>query len=273
MKRFSICFLFILSVYPCAAFGQGTPSSTGEIYGTVYQVDPELPVGSVQIRIVETNQRARTDQNGEFRFPNLSPGQYTLTTSASGYQPPEDVVVTVELGETTQLKIYLEQVAVELDEVEVTGERAASPVGMQTLSASEIQRVPGSTGDALRALQALPSVGVANDFSGALYIRGGSDEDNLYYFDRVPIGYPYHFGGIVSSLSSEIIERIDVYAGGYGAEFGVDSQAVIDIYSRNRNTDGFRAKLNLKCSLLRRVVGGKNQRSRVLVFCRTTKLH
>ena len=160
-------------------------------------------------------------------------------------------------GETTELKIYLEQVAIELREVEVTGERAASPVGKQTLSASEIQRVPGSTGDALRALQALPSVGVANDFSGALYIRGGSDEDNLYYFDRVPIGYPYHFGGIVSSLSSEVIERIDVYAGGYGAEFGVDSQAVIDIYSRNRNTDGFRAKLNLNVLYSEGLLEGK----------------
>ena len=105
--------------------------------------------------------------------------------------------------------------------------------------------MPGTAGDALRALQSLPAVGVANDFSGALYIRGGSDEDNLYYFDRVPIGYPYHFGGIVSSLSSEVIDRIDVYAGGYGAEFGVDSQAVIDIYSQNKNTDGFGGTFNL----------------------------
>ena len=114
MKKFLICFLFVLSVYPCVAFGQGAPSSTGEIYGTVYQVNPEQPVASVQIRIVETNQRARTDQNGEFRFPNLSPGQYTLTASASGYQLPEDVVVTIKPGETTELQIYLEQVAVEL---------------------------------------------------------------------------------------------------------------------------------------------------------------
>ena len=257
MRRFSIYFVLILFTYPCAAFGQGAPSSTGEIYGTVYQVNPEQPVASAQIRIIETNQRTTTDQNGEFRFSNLPTGRYTLTTSASGYQPPADVVVTIEPGETTELKIYLEQVTVELDEVEVTGERAASPVGRQTLSSSEIQRVPGSTGDALRALQALPSVGVANDFSGALYIRGGSDEDNLYYFDRVPIGYPYHFGGIVSSLSSEVIERIDVYAGGYGAEFGVDSQAVIDIYSRNKNKDGFRAKLNLNVLYSEGLLEGK----------------
>ena len=257
MRRFSICFLLILFTYPCAAFGQQNPSNTGEIYGIVYQGDPEQPVASAQIRIVETNQRTTTDQNGEFRFRNLPAGTYTLTTSASGYNPPADIVVTIEPVETTELKIYLEQIAVELDEVEVTGERAASPVGRQTLSSSEIQRVPGSTGDALRALQALPSVGVANDFSGALYIRGGSDQDNLYYFDRVPIGYPYHFGGIVSSLSSEIIDRIDVYAGGYGAEFGVDSQAVIDIYSRNKNTDGFRAKFNLNVLYSEGLLEGK----------------
>ena len=257
MKRFSIYFLFILSIYPVAAFGQQRPNPTGEIYGTVYQVDPEQPIASVQIRIVETNQRARTDPNGEFRFRDLPAGKYTLTASASGYRLPEDVVVTIEPGETTQLKIYLEQIAVELDEVEVTGERAASPVGRQSLRGSEIQRVPGSTGDALRALQALPSIGVANDFSGALYIRGGSDEDNLYYFDRVPIGYPYHFGGIVSSLSSEIIERIDVYAGGYGAEFGVDSQAVIDIYSRNKSIDSFRAKFNLNVLYSEGLLEGK----------------
>ena len=257
MKRFSIYVLLILFIYPGAAFGQQAPSSTGEIYGTVYQVDPEQPVASAQIRIVETNQRATTDQNGEFRFRNLPAGTYTLTASASGYNPPADVVVTIEPGKTTQLKIYLEQIAVELREVEVTGERAVAPVGRQSLRGSEIQRVPGSVGDALRALQALPSIGVANDFSGALYIRGGSDEDNLYYFDRVPIGYPYHFGGIVSSLSSEVIERIDVYAGGYGAEFGVDSQAVVDIYSRNKNTDGFRAKFNLNVLYSEGLLEGK----------------
>ncbi len=245
MKKFSICFLFILSIYPIPAFGQQLPAPTGEIYGIVSQKDIEQRVESAQIRIVGTNQFATTDPNGEFRFRDLPAGDYTLTASATDYRLLTGIAVTVKPGETTELNIALERVTVLLDEVEVTEERAAAPVGKQTLGASEIKRVPGAVGDALRALQSLPSVGVANDFSGALYIRGGSDDDNLYYFDRVPIGYPYHFGGIVSSLSSEVIERIDVYAGGYGAEFGVGSQAVIDIYSRNKNTDGFRTKLNL----------------------------
>ena len=257
MKKLSIYFLFILSIYPVTAFGQQPPNGVGEIYGTVFQKDLEQRVASAQIRIAGTNQRTTTDPNGEFRFRDLPAGKYTLTASASDYRLLTDIAVTVEPGETTQLKIYLERVTVLLDEVEVKGERAASPVGRQSLRGSEIQRVPGAVGDALRALQALPSIGVANDFSGALYIRGGSDEDNLYYFDRVPIGYPYHFGGIVSSLSSEVIERIDVYAGGYGAEFGVDSQAVIDIYSRKKNIDGFRAKFNLNVLYSEGLLEGK----------------
>ena len=107
MKKCSIFLVLILFTYPCVAFGQETPSSTGEIYGTVYQVDPEQLVASLQIRIVETNQRATTDQNGEFRFRNLPAGQYTLTTSVSDYRLPEDVVVTIEPGETTNLKFTL----------------------------------------------------------------------------------------------------------------------------------------------------------------------
>ena len=246
MKQLSIYLLFILSIQTyTTAIGQQPDLPTGEIFGTVFQEGLKQPVASAIIRIVETGARITTDSAGEFRFRNLPPGEYTLAATASGYLSARGVAVTVNPGDTAQVEIYLEADTVLLDEVEVTTDRPASTVGRESLGGSEIQRVPGAIGDSLRALQALPSVGVANDFSGALYIRGGSDEDNLYYFDRVPIGYPYHFGGIVSSLSSEVIERIDVYAGGYGAEFGVDSQAVIDIFSRDENTDGFRSKFNI----------------------------
>lgn len=257
MKQLCAFFLFVLCLFPCIGSGQEPSIQTGEIRGIVYQKKLQQPVTSAQIRIVETNQRVPTDANGEFYYRSLTPGTYTLTAYAPGYISSTGVTVTVAPEEIVRVEIYLERVVVPLDEVEVTGERDLPSVGRQSLEGSAIQRVPGAAGDALRALQALPAVGVANDFSGALYIRGGSDEDNLYYFDRVPIGYPYHFGGIVSSLSSEIIERIDVYPGGYGAEFGVDSQAVIDIYSRDKNTDGFGSKFNLNLLYSEGLLEGK----------------
>ena len=73
----------------------------------------------------------------------------------------------------------------------------------------------------------------------------------------MPVGYPYHFGGLVSSLSSEIIDRIVVYPGGYGAEFGVDSQAVIDIYSKNDSPADLRGKFNLNLLYSEGLLQGK----------------
>ena len=114
-----------------------------------------------------------------------------------------------------------------------------------TLGGRFIRSATGSGGDPLRVLNYLPSIGVLNDFVGVLSVRGGGPEDNLYYFDRLPLGYPYHLHGIVSTVNADVIENIDVYPGGYGAEFGADSQAVIDIHSRTKTDTRLGGTLNV----------------------------
>lgn len=118
-----------------------------------------------------------------------------------------------------------------LPEIKVEVERLKKRP-QRTLSGDLLRQAPGSAGDPLRGIARLPSVGTVNDFMGVLSIRGGAPGDNLYYFDRLPLGYPYHLLGIVSVMSSETIGKVDVHPGGFGAEFGTDSQAVIDIHSR-----------------------------------------
>ena len=118
-----------------------------------------------------------------------------------------------------------------LPEIKVETERFKNRP-QRTLSGDLLRRTPGSAGDPIRGISRLPSVGTVNDLFGALSVRGGAPGDNLYYFDRLPLGYPYHLLGIVSVVSSEVIGKIDVHPGGFGAEFGADSQAVIDIHSR-----------------------------------------
>ena len=121
-----------------------------------------------------------------------------------------------------------------LKEIRVEAERLEKRP-RQTLSGDLLRRATGSAGDPIRGIARLPSVGTVNDFMGVLSIRGGAPGDNLYYFDRLPLGYPYHLLGIVSVVSSEVIGKVDVHPGGFGAEFGADSQAVIDIHSRPKN--------------------------------------
>ncbi len=250
MKYF-ICLLMVL-IIPAAAFSQ-----TGAIEGTVYSRGTDEPLAGAEVYIIELDKRLKTDENGKFSFKEIPEGKYTLSISAPNSESSEETTITVEEGKILTPNIFVSTVAYELEKVEVKTKRDPKTIIKKSIQSEEITRIPGTAGDALRALPAIPGIGVANDFSGALYIRGGSDEDNLYYFDRVPVGYPYHFGGLVSSLSSEIIDRIDVYAGGYGVEYGVDSQAVIDIYSQDSSPESLRGKFNLNLLYSEGLLQGK----------------
>ena len=107
-------------------------------------------------------------------------------------------------------------------------------VSRKKIRGSELIRIPGVGRDALKGLTTLPSIGIPNDLFGILYIRGSAPGETLIYLDRTPLGYPFHYGGLFSTINSDSIEDIQIYAGGYGAEFGLDSQSVIDIRSRER---------------------------------------
>ncbi|MDE0634222.1 MAG: TonB-dependent receptor [Candidatus Poribacteria bacterium] len=250
MKSF-ICLLIVLMI-PTIAFSQ-----TGSIDGTVYSRNTDEPLAGAEVYIIELDKRLKTDENGKFSFKEIPAGEYTLSISFPNTELTEKTAIVVEDGKVLTSNIYVSASAYQLERVEVKTKRDPKTIIKKSIESEEITRIPGTAGDALRALPAIPGIGVANDFSGALYIRGGSDEDNLYYFDRVPVGYPYHFGGLVSSLSSEIIDRIDVYAGGYGVEYGVDSQAVIDIYSQNSSPENLRGKFNLNLLYSEGLLQGK----------------
>ena len=144
--------------------------------------------------------------------------------SAFGQTDAGDVPASdAENDEASQPVVTMEAITVETERLKTSPQ--------YTLRGDLLRRMTGSGGDPIRGIARLPSVGTVNDFMGVLSIRGGAPGDNLYYFDRLPLGYPYHLLGIVSVVSSEAIGKVDVHPGGFGAEFGADSQAVIDIHS------------------------------------------
>lgn len=159
-------------------------------------------------------------------------------------------------GEATILDSSLESDVLELGEIVVRSKRVAPIQSKITLTNPEISRIPGTGGDALWAIQTLPGISTNGDFSGQLYVRGGGPADNSFYFDRVMLFYPYHFGGFSSTLNSEIIRQVDVYAGGFDAEYG-DAQAIIDISSRNGKMETLSSTLDINMLMAEGLVEGK----------------
>ena len=231
MKLRFVRVLAVFIIMPLSAFAQ-----TGDIQGTVYQRSTGKPLAGVQVRITETDQHQKTDENGGFNFTELSEGTYVLIITHPSEATSTEVSIDINRGDTTKVKIHL-GTAFKLETIIVEGKRLPPTVSRTEVRGSELLRIPGTTNDALKGLTTLPSIGIPNDYFGILYIRGSGPGDTLYYFDRTPLGYPFHYGGLASTLSTHILDNVRIYAGGYGAEFGLDSQTVLDIRSRSQ-TDG-----------------------------------
>ena len=239
MKPHFAIVLFAFITMPLSVLAQ-----TGDIQGTVYQRSTGKSLASADVRITETNQHQKTDENGIFRFTELPEGTYTFVVTHPAEATPTKVSVDISSGDTTEVKIHL-GAAFKLETVVVEGKRLPPTISRTEIRGSELLRIPGTLNDTLKGLMTLPSIGIPNDYFGALYIRGSEPGSNLYYLDRTPLGYPFHWGGLLSTISSETLEKIDIYAGGYGAEFGLDSQAVLDIYARDSIAERLDGKFNL----------------------------
>ncbi|MDE0325259.1 MAG: TonB-dependent receptor [Candidatus Poribacteria bacterium] len=226
LKFVIILFAFITMSMPVLA-------QTGDVQGTVYQQSTGKSLAAADVRITETDQSQKTDENGIFRFTELPEGTYTFVVTHPLEPQPTEISVDISSGDTIEVKIHLGP-AFKLETVVVEGRRLPPTVSRTEIRGSELLRIPGTTNDALKGLMTLPSIGIPNDYLGILYIRGSGPSDTIYYLDRTPFGYPFHYGGLVSTINSDIIEDIHIYAGGYGAEFGLDSQTVLDIRSRDR---------------------------------------
>jgi len=218
-----------------------TLAHAGEIDGTIYEAGQEI--GGVLVTLA--NQTATTDVEGRFVLEDVPPGNHLLRIAHPDGKRVEQVPITVLSDACTPFTFDFSAAALVLDEVIVPGSRQPPTPSKQTILGSEIQRVTGAAHDVLHSLQILPGVTSPAELNAVLCIRGGGPFDNAYYFDRIYLSSPYHFLGVLTTVSSEIIESVDVHAGGFGAEFGANAQAVIDIHARQAKRERFSLTSNV----------------------------
>ena len=187
---------------------------------------------------------AVTGRGGLYQFVRLAPGRYVLQASFVGYETFTNTLDLAE-GEVRTVNVRLAPGAADLDEVLVQGERlegmARVTAGQQTIRSEEIELVPTPdvAGDLASYLTTLPGVVSTGDRGGQLFIRGGEPSQNLVLLDGMTLYQPFHLVGFYSAFPSSILQRADVYAGGYGARFGERISSVIDVWAREGNKRRF----------------------------------
>ena len=135
--------------------------------------------------------------SGQYNFLNLSPGTYSLSSSAKGFSTSVQSHIVVGVGSVVALSIILQPGGVE-QTVTVTGnganvETQTSDVGT-VITPQEIKDLPVSlTADSRNPLSfVLLAPGVSSSSPGAspdyrLHISGASSYSNEVYLDGIPI--------------------------------------------------------------------------------------
>ncbi|ERM82865.1 ferric aerobactin receptor [Rhodonellum psychrophilum GCM71 = DSM 17998] len=210
-----ICLLFV----SFQILGQG-----GVISGRVFNPINNDPIPFANILVLDTELGTVSDENGNYRLENITPGLYNVRASFVGFRSKTTFEVQVTLAKSVQLDFGLLEEASELGEVLVSSEFTRSeetPLSVRKLNANEIERYPGGNRDISRVIQSLPGVASTASFRNDIIIRGGAPSENKFYIDEIEVPVINHFatqgssGGPVGILNVNLIKNVDLITGGF----------------------------------------------------------
>lgn len=234
MKQISIILLFIVAltirgvaadVVTLSGYLKDKSNGEGLIGATVYI--PQLKTGAI---------------SNSYGFYSISVpgGKYSVTFSFIGYQSqtPE-----IDLTQSKQLNIMLEEDARQIDEVVVTGEKKDRNVenlqmSMEKVQVKMLKQLPAFMGevDVIKSITLLPGIQNGGEGSSGLYVRGGGPDENLMMLDEAPVYNASHLLGFFSVFNSDAIKDVQVFKGGIPAEYGGKASSVIDIRMKDGNS-------------------------------------
>src|SRR4051812_348506 len=233
--RISYVYHFAPKPAPKPAPAAAAPAApTAPLEGIVLRKGDRVPIAGVTV-VAGGDARAVTGDDGRFAFAALPAGELTLQFR-SPTTSPADTTVTVTPGKRLSLTIHVD--SQERYTSVVRGRRAQVETVEQTLQAEEIKYIPGTQGDTLKAVQNLPGVARAPYGIGLLPVWGSSPADTRVYLDGVNIPTLYHFGGLRSTVNSEMVDALTFVPGGYQADHGLGLGGIIDVQTRRPRTDG-----------------------------------
>ena len=197
------------------------------------------PIASARVTATDAQggvHTATTDASGAWRIDGLAAGAYHVVVSADSFAPHISDE-TLRFGEEAQSVDRLTPLipvnsAVngeeEAEDVYVRGTRPPREVTVHELDQRELERIPGTNGDALKAILNLPGVARPPGISGLLIVRGSAPQDTQTFVDGTAIPLIYHFGGLSAVVPSEMLSKIDFYPGNYSAQYGRGMGGIVD---------------------------------------------
>lgn len=260
MRKFLTGILLLL----LPAFGFSQTATTATIRGTVTSEQTGEAVLFCLVYLDGTAFGVQTDLNGLYSLTKIPAGTYTIVVSNSSYEPVR-LTITVKPGEIVTQNISLKPRVMKVFVVNAKKEEQQDNpgVGKTTMDRKDINRVVavGGVADIAQSVQVLPGVVSSGDQGGQLYIRGGTPVQNKVLLDGMIIYNPFHSIGLFSVFDTDIIKNLDVYTGGFNADYGGRVSSIMDITTRDGNKKRFGGKVTVSPFGAKLMVEGPLRRS------------
>lgn len=235
--------LFVATVFSTIpALAQGTAVLTGNV------TDASTGKPAADVVVTATSpallgeQIVVTDGAGQYRIPQLPPGDYTLRFEKETYKPNSRGGIVLRSAVTIRVDMQLLPEAVQAsEEIVVVGRAPTVDVGSSTFSQNINQdftrRIavapPAGKGGAQRSFESVAEIapGAKSDTYGTS-INGTTSPENQYVIDGVSVNDPA-FGIIGTPLTMEFIKEVNVVQGGYMPEYGRSTGGVLDVVTKS----------------------------------------
>jgi len=229
----------------------------GQVAGSVREDSTLIALPSVAVEINGLGRAAVTDERGNFILQGVPDGAWTLVASAIGYEPAS-VQVRVQGGALSRADFLLRRAPVVLSGINVDVIRLPS-VGPSSVKVDveTLTQVPAlAEVDVLRALEVLPSVATASEYSTALYVRGGTPDQSDVLLDGFPVFNPYHLGGLYAAFNPDAVASVEVVSGALPAPLGSRISSAITVETREGGSDRLRGQGTISLSSLGAALDG-----------------
>ncbi|HUH31549.1 MAG TPA: TonB-dependent receptor, partial [Rhodanobacter sp.] len=176
------------------------------------------------------------DEKGNYRFPFLPVGTYTLQASSGSSPVGQPVQVTVSLGNATTVNVGASASATNLDAINVSGTilpgvDVTSTESATNVTREQLTRLPVDQNITSVAVLA-PGVNKGVAGFGGISFGGSSVAENSFYVNGLNVTDFYNRNGF-SSAPFAFYQEFQVKTGGYSVEFGRTTGGVINAVTRS----------------------------------------
>lgn len=230
--------------------------TTARFSGAVRDRPTRRPMPGVSVTLVDGlsgRLDTVTDAEGRFQFDAVPAGSASVALSGAGLT---SLRTQEQLDPGQHLEVMYDVTVPAAESAAAAGEAddmelvvVAPPLRRQAVTSSVAAelavRLPGTQGDVLKVVESMPGVGRAAAGSGALVVWGASPQDTRTYVDGVPVPRLYHQGGLRSVVSSDMVRKVDLVPGGYGASYGRGLGGLVSVETAPLEGEGFHGGLGV----------------------------